>query len=66
MPDWIHAVLMIIIWLAVVYLSISLVGGIPGIILGVSAGYLVAGQIVQRVPGFWGERSLENRKDKKQ
>jgi len=65
MPDWVHAIFMLVIWIALVYLFMVFSQGFLGIILGVSAGYLIAGQIVQRIPGFWGDQEIQNRGDKR-
>ncbi len=64
MPDWIHAIAMIVIWIVITAFSLFIIGGFLGLILGVSVGYLIAGQIVQRLPGFWGERGEPDREDK--
>ena len=61
MPDWVHAIAMIVIWTAVIVFSMIYIGGFLGLILGASIGYLIAGQIVQRLPGFWGERGKPDR-----
>lgn len=55
MPDWLLSILMLAIWAAVAGLFALVVGGLTGMVLGITVGYLVAGQVIQRFPGFWGK-----------
>ncbi len=56
MPDWIHSLLYLFIFIATVLFSIYLTENIWGALLGLPAGHIVASAIVSRLPGFWGDR----------
>ncbi len=56
MPDWVHAVVMIFLWIGIGLFIGTRVDGVLGVIWGVMVGYLVAGQVVQKIPGFWKDK----------
>ena len=55
MPDWVHAFLYIFIWAGTIFLFIYLLDDWLGLILGLLVGRVLAGLIVSRIPGFWGQ-----------
>lgn len=54
MPDWIHAVIYIIIMSAIVIVTAYYTENILAVIISIMAGHTFATALIKRLPGFWG------------
>ncbi len=54
MPDWVHAILYILIVATTAYLAAYYTQNALGMIAGIGVGHFLASAIVKRLPGFWG------------
>ncbi len=54
MPDWIHAVIYIIVMSAIVLVTAYYTENILAVIISIMAGHTFATALIKRLPGFWG------------
>ncbi len=55
MPDWVHAVIYILIVTGSMFLMYNFDESIWAIIAGLIGGHLLAVAVIKRLPGFWGK-----------
>ncbi len=54
MPDWVHPLVLILVWAGITWLFSLWLPQPLGFFTGLVVGRLVASMVVRRLPGFWG------------
>jgi len=55
LPDWVHAVLYILIVTVSMFLVFNIDESIWAMIAGLIGGHFLAVAVIKRLPGFWGK-----------